>query len=172
MTKRTQLRSIQNPACVQWQNEHSCVASSMWAMTRQTQLRSIQNPACVQWQDKHSCVASSMCAMTRQTQLRSIQHVCNDKTNTVAKHPACVQWQDKHSCEASSMCAMTRQTQLRSIQHVFKFKECHHPHPTPTHPTRRNCSLAMGSLTRPWAYNVLLEGGFVLKKPIQKNVYQ
>ena len=33
------------------------------------------------------------------------------------------------------MCAITRQAQLRSIHHVFKFKECHHPHPTPPHPT-------------------------------------
>ena len=33
------------------------------------------------------------------------------------------------------MCAVTRQTELRSIHHVFKFKECHHPHPTPPHPT-------------------------------------
>ena len=31
------------------------------------------------------------------------------------------------------MCAITRQAQLRSIHHVFKFKDCHHPHPT--HPT-------------------------------------
>ena len=34
------------------------------------------------------------------------------------------------------MCAMTRQTDLRSIHHVFKFKECHHPHPTPPRPYR------------------------------------
>ena len=40
-----------------------------------------------------------------------------------------------HSCVASTMCAMIRQAQLRSIHHVFKFKECHHPHPTPPHPT-------------------------------------
>ena len=93
---------------VQWQDKHSCVASSMCALTR-----------------KHSCVASSMRAMTKQ--------------NTVAL--------------ASSMCAMTRQTQLRSIQPACVSSSKNVIIPTPPHPTRRNCSLAMGSLTRPWAKN-------------------
>ena len=33
------------------------------------------------------------------------------------------------------MCASARNMMLRSTDHVCKFKESHHPHPTPPHPT-------------------------------------
>ena len=35
------------------------------------------------------------------------------------------------------MCASARNMMLRSTDHVCKFKESHHPHPTPPHPTLR-----------------------------------